>query len=206
MKIDNQNYESILCKTYFSIVESNLTTEVTLDQICEEAKISKDEAEKIVPNNSLDYKYFFLKILISQLDKEVLTELKEDLADDNISSTYDKILEGLSLRFEKYLEFKKALKILSNNTKQKVEVFFNVFQENYFFTTSLLNLVESEKNFGRRTLKSIILNIIFLKGLEIFLKNESKDIDPVIRNLDKYLSDFEDIGLFMGLIKKESKW
>ena len=206
MKIDNQNYESRLCKTYFSIVESNLTTEVTLDQICEEAKISKDEAEKIVPNNSLDYKYFFLKLLISQLDKEVLTELKEDLADDNISSTYDKILEGLSLRFEKYLEFKKALKILSNNTKQKVEVFFNVFQENYFFTTSLLNLVESEKNFGRRTLKSIILNIIFLKGLEIFLKNESKDIDPVIRNLDKYLSDFEDIGLFMGLIKKESKW
>ena len=206
MNIDNQNYESILCKTYFSIVESNLTTEVTLDQICEEAKISKEEAEKIVPNNSLDYKYFFLKILISQLDKEVLTELKEDLADDIISSTYDKILEGLSLRFEKYLQFKKAFKILSNNTKQKVEVFFNVFQENYFFTTSLLNLVESEKNFGRRTLKSIILNIIFLKALEIFLKNESKEIDPVIRNLDKYLSDFEDIGLFMGLIKKESKW
>ena len=205
MKIDNQNYESILCKTYFSIVESNLTTEVTLDQICEEAKISKEEAEKIVPNNSLDYKYFFLKILISQLDKEVLTELKEDLADDIISSTYDKILEGLSLRFEKYLEFKKALKILSNNTKQKVEVFFNVFQENYFFTTSLLNLVDGETNCGRRTLKSIVLNIIFLRGLEIFLKNESKEIDPVIRNLDKYLGDFEDIGLFMGLIKKESK-
>ena len=205
MKIDNQNYESILCKTYFSIVGSNLTTEVTLDQICEEAKISREEAEKIVPKNSLDYKYFFLKILISQLDKEVLTELKEDLADDIISSTYDKILEGLSLRFEKYLQFKKAFKILSNNTKQKVEVFFNVFQENYFFTTSLLNLVDAEINCGRRTLKSIVLNIIFLKGLEMFLKNESKEIDPVIRNLDKYLGDFEDIGLFMGLIKKESK-
>ena len=66
MKIDSQNYESILCKTYFSIVESNLTTEVTLDQICEEAKISKNEAEKIVPNNSLDYKYFFLKLQSSQ--------------------------------------------------------------------------------------------------------------------------------------------
>ena len=36
----------------------------------------------------------------------------------------------------------------------------------------------------------------------MFLKNESKEIDPVIRNLDKYLGDFEDIGLFMGLIKK----
>ena len=93
MKIDNQNYEARLCRTYFFIVEANLTTEVTLDQICKEAKISKEEAEKIVPNNPLEYKYFFLKILISQLDKEVLTELKEDLADDVISSTYDKILE-----------------------------------------------------------------------------------------------------------------
>ena len=91
---------------------------------------------------------------------------------------------------------------MSNNTKQRVEVFFNVFQENYFFTTNLLNLVEEDKNFGRKTLKSIALNIIFLKGLETFLKNESKEIDPVIRNLDKYLSDFEDIGLFTGLIKK----
>ena len=137
MKIDNQNYESRLCKTYFSIVGSNLTTEVTLDQICEEAKISREEAEKIVPKNSLEYKYFFLKILISQLDKEVLTELKEDLADDIISSTYDKILEGLSLRFEKYAQYKKALKILSKSYKRRIEVFVNLFQQNYDFSTNL---------------------------------------------------------------------
>ncbi len=202
MKTDDQNYELRLCKTYFSILEFNMKEEVSLDQLCERAKISKEEAKKIVPNNSLDYKYFFLKILISQLDKEVLTELKEDIADDIISSTYDKILEGLALRFEKYLEFKQSFKILSNNTKQRVEVFFNVFQENYFFTNSLLNLVESEKNCGIKALKSIALNIIFMKGLETFLKNESAEIDPVIRNLDKYLGDFEDVGLFMGLIKK----
>ena len=202
MKKENQNFEWRLCKTYFSILEINMTSEVSLDQICKEAKISIAKAEKIVPNNPSDYKYFFLKILISQLDKEVLTELKVDLADDIISSNYDKILEGLSLRFEKYLEFKQALKILSNNTKQKFEIFFNVFQENYYFTTNLLNLVEGEKNCLRKVLKSIALNIIFMKGLEMFLKNESKDIDSVISNLDKYLGDFEDIGLYMGLIKK----
>ena len=41
-----------------------------------------------------------------------------------------------------------------------------------------------------------------MKGIETFLKNESKNIDPVIRNLDKYLGDLQDIGFFMGLIKK----
>ena len=50
--------------------------------------------------------------------------------------------------------------------------------------------------------KGLLKNIIFIKGLETFFKNESKDLDSVIRNLDKYLGDFEDIGLIMGLIKK----
>lgn len=202
MKIDNQNYESRLCKTYFSIVESNFTTEVTLDQICEEAKISKEEAEKIVPNNSLDYKYFFLKILISQLDKEVLTELKEDLADDIISSTYDKILEGLSLRFEKYMKYKQSFKILSNSSKERIEVFLNVFKENQNFFDNLLSLIEGEQNCGIKAIKSITLNLVFINSLKVFLKNEGKDIDTVIRHLDKYLSDIQDIGFFIGVLKK----
>ena len=202
MKTDSQNLEWRLCKSYFSILEINMTSVISLDQLCIESKISRAEAEKIIPKNTLDYRFFFLKILISELDKEVLTELKADMGDDTISTTYDKILEGLSLRFEKYLQYKEALKILSNNTKQRFEVFFNVFQENYYFTTSLLDLVEDEKNCGIKALKSLGINIVFIKGLEKFLKNESKNIDPVIRSLDKYLGDLQDIGLFMGLIKK----
>lgn len=202
MKTDSQNLEWRLCKSYFSILEINMTSEISLDQLCIESKISRVEAEKIIPNNTSDYRIFFLKILILELDKEVLTELKADVVDDTISTTYDKILEGLSLRFEKYLQYKEALKILSNNTKQRFEVFFNVFQENYYFATSLLDLVEDEKNCAIKALKSLGINIVFMKGLETFLKNESKNIDPVIRNLDKYLGDLQDIGLFMGLIKK----
>ena len=143
-----------------------------------------------------------LKILISKLDRDVLNELKVDIADDTISSTYDKILEGLSLRFEKYLEFKKAFKILSNNTKQRVEVFLKIFRENYNFSSKLLTLIEEDQNCVIKTLKSLALNIVFTKSLEIFFKDELKDVDKVIRYLDKYLSDMEDVGLFMGVIKK----
>ena len=89
----------------FSILDMSITTEIILDELCIKAKISRQEVERIVPNNSMDYRIFFLKILISKLDREVLSELKGDIADDTISSTYDKILEGLSLRFEKYLEY-----------------------------------------------------------------------------------------------------
>ena len=63
-------------------------------------------------------------------------------------------------------------------------------------------MIEENQKCGIKTLKSLALNIVFTKSLEIFLKDENKDIDSVIRYLDKYLSDMEDLGLFLGIIKK----
>ena len=202
MNLDNQNLEWKLCEAYFSILEISMSSDISIDKLCIEAKISKEEVEKIVPNNQMDHRIFFLKILISKLDRDVLTELKEDIADDAISSTYDKILEGLSLRFEKYFQYKQSLKKLSSNSKQKMEVFLNVFRENYYFSSNLLTLIEEDQNCAIKTLKSLALNIVFTKTLEIFFKDENENIDAVIRYLDKYLSDLEDVGLFMGVIKK----
>ena len=202
MNLDSKNLEWKLCEAYFSILKKGMTSEISLDQLYINAGISRDEADKIVPNNSMDYKIFFLKILISKLDREVFTELEADLADDNISSTYDKILEGLSLRFEKYLQYKEPLRILSSDSKQKTEVFFKVFRENYNFSSNLLTLIEEDQKCGIKTLKSLALNIVFIKSLEIFLKDKNEDIDAVIRYLDKYLSDIEDMGLFLGIINE----
>ena len=202
MNLDNENLEWKLCEAYFSILEISMSSDISIDKLCIEAKFSEEEVEKIVPRNPLHYRIFFLKILISKLDREVLTELKVDIADDTVSSTYDKILEGLSLRFERYFQYKQSLKILSNSYKQRIEVFLNVFRENYNFSSNLLTLIEEDQNCIIKTLKSLALNIVFTKSLEIFFKDEKKDIDKVIRYLDKYLSDMEDIGLFMGVIKK----
>ncbi len=202
MNLDNQNLEWKLCEAYFSILEISMSSDISIDKLCIKAKISKEEVETIIPKNPMDYRIFFLKILISKLDRDVLTELKVDIADDTISSTYDKILEGLTLRFEKYFQYKQSLKILSSNSKQKIEVFLNVLKENYNFSSNLLTLIEADQNCIIKNLKSLALNIVFTKSLEIFFKDENKDINKVIRYLDKYLSDMEDIGLFIGVIKK----
>ena len=202
MDLDNQNLEWKLCEAYFSILEMSMISEVSINQLSAASKISTNEVKKIVPNNSMNYRIFFLKILLSKLDREVLSELKEDIADDTISSTYDKILEGLSLRFEKYLEYKLSLKILSKNPKERIEIFLKVFKENYDFSSNLLTLIEEDHRIGIKTLKSLALNIVFTKSLEFFLKDENKSIDAVIRYLDKFLSDMEDVGLFTGIIKK----
>ena len=134
MNLDNENLKWKLCEAYFSILEKSMTSEVSLDELCKVSKISLEEANRIVSDNSINNGNFFLKILISKIDKEVLSELKEDITDDTVSSTYDKLLEGLSLRFEKYFEYKQSLKKLSKNSKQKIQDFMNVFKENYTFS------------------------------------------------------------------------
>ena len=202
MDLDNQNLKWKLCEAYFSILEMRMKSEVSIDQLSTLSKISINEVKKIVPNNSMNYRFFFLKILISKLDREVLYELKEDIADDTISSTHDKILEGLSLRFEKYLEYKLPFNVLSKNPKERIEIFLKVFRENYNFSSNLLTLIEEDHRTGIKTLKSVALNIIFIKTLQFFLEDENKNIDAVIRFLDKYLSDMEDVGLFVRIINK----
>ena len=203
MNKDNNNLEWKLCEAYFSILEKNMTSQVNLDQLSTITKMSREEIDEIVSNSLVDNRIFFLKILISKLDREVLNELEADIFDDTISTTYDKILEGLSLRFEKYMKYKESFKILSQNSKQRVQVFFNLFKENYNFSSNLLTLIEEDQNCGVKILKSLALNVVFTKCLENFLKGENKDLDPVIRYLDKYLSDMQDLGIFVGIIKNK---
>ena len=200
MNADNQKLEWKLCEAYFLIIEKSMTSQVNLDQLSKATKISKEVVEKIVSDSLIDNRIFLLKILISKIDREVLNELKADLVDDTISSTYDKILEGFSLRFEKYMKYKQSFKILSKNSKQRIQVFFNLFRENYNFSSNLLTLIEEEQNCGVKTLKSLALNIVFTKCLEIFLKDDNADLDSVMRYLDKYLTDMKDLGGFVGII------
>ena len=67
---------------------------------------------------------------------------------------------------------------------------------------NLLDLVVSKQNCGLQTIKSVALNIVFIRGMEVFLKDENSNLDSTLRYLDKYLKDIEDIGFFTGIIKK----
>ena len=68
--------------------------------------------------------------------------------------------------------------------------------------SNLLDFVENNQNQFAKTLKSIALNLVFIKTTDIFLKEENSSLDSTIRYLDKYLHEIEDIGHMIGIIKK----
>ena len=202
MESRDQDLKWRLCDAYFSILVSSKKSSIIFEDLCLKCNVPYDEAKKIIPEDSIHNHIFFLKILISRLDDETLEEFKIDISEDTISSTYDKILEGLTLRFEKFLQYKTTFETVSENPENKVENFFKLLQQNYSFMFNLLDLVESKQNCGLKTIKSVALNIVFIRGMEVFLKDENNNLDSTLRYLDKYLKDIEDIGFFTGIIKK----
>ena len=53
MNLDNKNLEWKLCEAYFSILDKNRTSQVSLAQLSIEAKISIEEVEKLISNYSM---------------------------------------------------------------------------------------------------------------------------------------------------------
>ena len=194
--------KSKLCKAYFSIINSSLKTEVYIEDLCLESKVSIQDAQMILPKMQKDYNIFFLTTLLLKLDEETLNQFEEEIYHDNVSNIYEKTLEGITLRFEKYLPFRPALKILSEGLDLRAKNFLGLLESNHFFMLGLLDLVESNKNQCSKILKSIALNLVFLRTADVFLKEKNSSLDSTIRCLDKYLHEIEDIGHMIGIIQK----
>ena len=203
MELNDKEIELKLCETYFSILSKTSTHNITLDELCAASKISYEKAKKIIPTN-FNEDFFFLKLFISKVDSEVLEELKNEIQDDDVSTIYDKILEGITLRFEKFLKNKTAIQILSHDLDKRINIFFKLLKENYSFMINLLKLVEENQNCFLQNIKSVALNFVFIKGLEKFLEDEAQDVDTTVRFIDKYLTEIEDFGFLIGFLKKES--
>ena len=203
MELNDKEIELKLCETYFSVLSKTSTHNITLDELCAASKISYEKAKKIIPTN-FNEDFFFLKLFISKVDSEVLEELKNEIQDDDISTIYDKILEGITLRFEKFLKNKTAIQILSHDLDKRINIFFKLLKENYSFMINLLKLVEENQNCFLQNIKSVALNFVFIKGLEKFLQDEAQDVDTTVRFIDKYLTEIEDFGFLIGFLKKES--
>ena len=190
-----------LCEGYFSIIGSNLKDKITFEELIFVSKVSDKDAEKIISKNSKDYNFFFLRILISKLDTQTLNEFKIDINEDTVSNTYEKILEGLTLRFESFLPYRQSFQILSHSPNAKTLNFLKLLENNCSFFSNLLDIVEGRQNQIKKTLKSIALNIVFLKATNIFLTENGNNLDSTIRFLDKDLRDFEDVGQMLGIVK-----
>ena len=93
MDLTDRQLELKLCETYFSIMNKTKTLNISLEELCSVSKISYNNAVKVIPADFIE-NYFFLKILISKIDNEVLDELKTEIIDDDVSTARQRCPPG----------------------------------------------------------------------------------------------------------------
>ena len=172
---------------------------LTLSNIVDKAKVSLEKANIIFPFDDELVKIKLMKIFLKNIDKGALTVFCDEIKDENITF-YEKLLEGIFIRFEELFKHKKAIKKLSYNLNMKILNFNILFFDNHFFMLKLLKLSGDNDSFIKLNIKSVLLNSIFFRCMNIFLNEEKMNINTLMRKVDDDLKKlFETNILFKNI-------
>ena len=167
---------------------------LTLSNIVDKAKVSLEKANIIFPFDDELVKIKLMKIFLKNIDKGALTVFCDEIKDENITF-YEKLLEGIFIRFEELFKHKKAIKKLSYNLNMKILNFNILFFDNHFFMLKLLKLSGDNDSFIKLNIKSVLLNSIFFRCMNIFLNEEKMNINTLMRKVDDDLKKLFEINI-----------
>ena len=167
---------------------------LTLSNIVDKAKVSLEKANIIFPFDDELVKIKLMKIFLKNIDKGALTVFCDEIKDENITF-YEKLLEGIFIRFEELFKHKKAIKKLSYKLNMKILNFNILFFDNHFFMLKLLKLSGDNDSFIKLNIKSVLLNSIFFRCMNIFLNEEKMNINTLMRKVDDDLKKLFEINI-----------
>ena len=167
---------------------------LTFSNIVEKAKVSLEKANIIFPFDDELVKIKLMKIFLKNIDQGALTVFCDEIKDENITF-YEKLLEGIFIRFEELFKHKKAIKKLSYNLNMKILNFNILFFDNHIFMLKLLKLSGDNDSFIKLSIKSVLLNSIFFRCMIIFLNEDKMNINSLMRKVDDDLKKLFEINI-----------
>jgi len=167
---------------------------LTFSNIVDKAKVSLEKANIIFPFDDELVKIKLMKIFLKNIDQGALTVFCDEIKDENITF-YEKLLEGIFIRFEELFKHKKAIKKLSYNLNMKILNFNILFFDNHIFMLKLLKLSGDNDSFIKLSIKSVLLNSIFLRCMIMFLNEDKMNINSLMRKVDDDLKKLFEINI-----------
>jgi len=167
---------------------------LTFSNIVDKAKVSLEKANIIFPFDDELIKIKLMKIFLKNIDQGALTVFCDEIKDENITF-YEKLLEGIFIRFEELFKHKKAIKKLSYNLNMKILNFNILFFDNHIFMLKLLKLSGDNDSFIKLSIKSVLLNSIFFRCMIIFLNEDKMNINSLMRKVDDDLKKLFEINI-----------
>ena len=188
------NYKSLEDKIANQYIKMllNEETKLTFRDIVRKAKLSFEEANIIFPFDDKLIKIKLMKIFIKNIDENALILFNNEIKNEEIT-LYEKLLEGIFIRFEELFKNRKAIMKLSYNLNMKILNFNTLFFDNHIFMLKLLKLSGDKDSFIKLNIKSVLLNSLFLKFMIKFLNEDKININSLMRKVDEDLKRFFEI-------------
>ena len=188
------NYKSLEDKIANQYIKMLLKeeTKLTFRDIVRKAKVSFEEANIIFPFDDKLIKIKLMKIFIKNIDENALILFNNEIKNEDIT-LYEKLLEGIFIRFEELFKNRKAIMKLSYNLNMKILNFNTLFFDNHIFMLKLLKLSGDKDSFMKLNIKSVLLNSLFLKFMIKFLNEDKININSLMRKVDEDLKRFFEI-------------
>ena len=167
--------ESLLKEDEFDLIKSAKKNKVEIDKL-----------NVLFPYDSQRNQYELLKIFYNNICENVLIKFYHEIKNEDIS-LYEKVLEALFILFEILYKYKTALIYLSSSLDKKFKNFVILRNQNHQFMIKLLKICGDHDDFFKLNVKAIILNIIYLKNLNLFLSSKDITFENIMNSLDKDL-------------------
>ena len=177
-----------LSKEFWTELENKNFNELSYDLIIKKSGINKDKC--IFFANSI---YEILSFSIEKIEQEILIGNIKDFDDEEDLEFHDKLLECIISRFEKYNCIKNQISNLYNASKRNPKLATILYYKLIVYINKNLNVC-GDFSFGfKRMLR--IKGILFLlfKSKNVWLNDESKDLNQTISKIDTELVRLKEI-------------
>lgn len=171
----------------FSYIESLLNEDdFDLIKIAKKNKLDINKINVLFPYNSESNQHELLKIFYNNICDNVLIKFYNEIKNEDISF-YEKVLEALFILFEMLYKYKKALIYVSSSLNKKLKNFMILRNHNHQLMIKLLKICGDNEDLFKLNVKALILNIIYLKNLNLFLSSKDIILENIMNSLDKDL-------------------
>ena len=124
---------------------------------------------------------------LQEMDDTILAQCAEDFADDMQANVHEKLLEGLTQRFETYADKRTALHSISQACPRQPTLFVQLYSNLYSFVDRLLILCGDDEEGLKKMARIHGICGVALKAGNAWQRDDSPDLSKTIKVLDQDL-------------------
>ena len=188
-----------LCVALWPALAGRDYLQLNLHALADEAGISHTQA--VLAAGSIER---ILCYALQEIDDGVLAQSAADFADDESASMHEKLLEGLTQRFEAYADKRLALQSVSKACLRQPTLGLMLATNLESFVDRLLSLCGDNVSGFMRTARLKGVCGVFLKASTAWQRDDSPDLAKTLKTLDRDLKTAAEWAISLRVLLPEA--